>query len=337
MANPASRLLPSLLSKTSLTRWQDVHVLPAVWKGQRSMSALTAVSARATHFPAGGVLLVTALTIGLNLAGWSAQTPMATAILASSLLIFGLPHGSFDLALLRRAGAAGSTVYLILLYVACAAAMYLVWRLAPVLALAAFLAMAVAHFAEDWGACGSRFISTTVAAAIVTAPALLHLADLRSLFTMLTGNRSAAVIGDFALLVAPVAMAVALVGVGILWRQDRKKLALLASCGLAAMLLLPPVLGFAIFFCLVHSPLQFQSHTDALGLKGARQWRGIVVPISLGGLGMAGVVFLLHDGPSLTTNVFAVSFMTLSLLTVPHMLVPMIAGQFRNTQRLGTC
>lgn len=301
------------------------------------MSALTAVSARATHFPAGGVLMVTALTIGLNVAGLIAQTPMTTAILASSLLIFGLPHGSFDLALLRRAGATGSTVYLVLLYVACAAAMYLVWRLAPALALAAFLAMAIAHFAEDWEACGSRFIATAVAAAIVTAPALLHLADLRRLFMMLTGNSSAAVIGDFALLVAPVAMAVALVGVGILWRQDRKKLALLASCGLAAMLLLPPVLGFAIFFCLVHSPLQFHSHTDALGLKGSRQWRGIVVPISLGGLGMAGVVFLLHDGPSLTTSVFAVSFMTLSLLTVPHMLVPMIAGQLWNSRRLGTC
>lgn len=295
---------------------------------------MTAVSARATHFPAGGVLLVTAITIGLNLAGLIAQTPIMMAILASSLLIFCLPHGSFDLALLRRAGATGSTVYLILLYVGCAATMYLAWRLAPVLALAAFLVMAVAHFAEDWEACGSRFIATAVAAAIVTAPALLHLADLRALFTVLTGDRAAAVVADMSLLVAPVAVVVALVGVGLLWQADRKKLALLASCGLAAMLLLPPVVGFAIFFCLVHSPLQFQSHTEALGLKGARHWRGIVVPISIGGLGMAGVIFLLHSGPSLTTSVFAVSFMTLSLLTVPHMLVPMFAHQFRNPQWL---
>lgn len=298
------------------------------------MSALTAVSARATHFPACSVLLVTALTIGLNLTGWITQTPMATAILASSLLIFGLPHGSFDLALLRRAGATGSTVHLILLYVACAAAMYLIWRLAPVIALAAFLATAIVHFAEDWEECGSRFIATAVAAAIVTAPALLHLADLRALFTLLTGDRAAGVLADMLLLVAPVTIAMALVGVGLLWQADRKKLAVLASCGLAAMLLLPPVLGFAIFFCLVHSPLQFQSHTDALGLKSVRQWRGIVVPISLGGLGMAAVMLLLHNGPSLATSIFAVSFMTLSLLTVPHMLVPILASQFRNRRQL---
>ena len=299
------------------------------------MSAMTAGFARATHFPAGGVLLVTALAIGLNLAGLIAQTPMTTAILAASLLIFGLPHGSFDLALLRRAGATGATVYLVLLYVGCAAAMYLVWHLAPLLALAAFLAMAVAHFAEDWEACGSRFIATAVAAATVTAPALLHLAELRALFTILTGDRAAAALADVSLLLAPVALAVALVGVGLLWQTDRKKLALLASCGLAAMLLLPPVLGFAIFFCLVHSPLQFQSHSEALGLKDARQWRGIVVPISIGGLGIAGVIFLLHNGPAVTTSVFAVSFMTLSLLTVPHMLVPMFANQFGHRQRHG--
>ncbi len=294
---------------------------------------MIAASTRGMHVPTGGVLLVTTLTIGLNLAGLIAETPMTTAILASSLLIFGLPHGSFDLALLRRAGATGSTVKLILLYVGCAAAMYLVWRLAPVLALAAFLAMAVAHFAEDWEATGSRFTATAVAAAIVTAPALLHLANLRALFKVLTGDRAAADLADILLLIAPVAMAVALVGVGLLWQADRKKLAVLAGCGLAAMLLLPPVLGFAIFFCLVHSPLQFQSHSDALGLKGARQWRGIVIPISLGGLGMAAVVFLLHNGPSLTISVFVVSFTTLSLLTVPHMLVPMLGNQFMNRRR----
>ncbi len=295
-----------------------------------------AASAGAPWFSAGGVVLVTALAIGLDLAGLIAQTPMTTAILASSLLIFGLPHGSFDLALLRRAGAPGATVYLVLLYVACAAAMYLVWRVAPVLALGAFLAMAVAHFAEDWEACGSRFLATAIAAATVTAPALLHLAELRLLFTLLTGDRTAAILADMSLLVAPVAVVVAVAGVGLLWQADRKKLALLASCGLAAMLLLPPVPGFAIFFCLVHSPLQFQSHSDALGLKGVRQWRSIVVPISLGGLGVAGVVFLLQNGPSLTTGAFAASFMTLSVLTVPHMLVPIFANQFSNRKRAGT-
>jgi len=297
------------------------------------VSAITTAFARATHFPAGGLLLVTALAIGLDRAGFTADTPMMTSILAFALLFIGLPHGSFDLALLRRAGAAGSTMYLVMLYVGCAAVMYLAWRAAPVLALAALLSMAVVHFAEDWEACGSRFIATGIAAATVAAPALLHGTSLRALFTALTGDPGAAFLADVLLLVAPVAILVALVGIGVLWQTNRRRLAVSAGCGLAAMLLLPPVAGFALFFGLVHSPMQFRSHADALGLKGVNQWRGIVVPISLGGLGVAGAVFVLDNLIAMTTSVFAVSFMTLSILTVPHMLVPLFANQFGTGQR----
>lgn len=311
-----------------MARWQDILVLPAGCSREATVSALTAAFIRAAHFPAGGVLLVTGLTISLNLAGLIADTPMTTAIFALALLIIGLPHGSFDLALLRRAGAAGSTVQMVLLYLGCAAAMYLVWRIAPALALVVFLAMAITHFAEDWEACGSRFLAIGVAAATVAAPALLHGASLRHWFTTLTGDPGTAVLADMLLLVAPVAIVVALAGIGVLWQANCRRLAVSAGCGLAAMLLLPPVAGFAIFFCLVHSPMQFRSHADALGLKGASQWRGIVVPISLGGLGVAGAIFVLNNGASIPTGVFVASFMTLSVLTVPHMLVPMFANQF---------
>ena len=89
---------------------------------------------RATGFPAGGVLLTTVFAIGLDQAGALPETPQVTAILSAVLLVVGIPHGSFDLALMRRAGAGGSTLRLVLLYLACAAVMYLAWRVAPVLA-----------------------------------------------------------------------------------------------------------------------------------------------------------------------------------------------------------
>lgn len=288
--------------------------------------------------PAGGLLLATGGSIVLDQAGVVTDTPILTAILSCALLIAGLPHGSFDLALLRRAGAAGSgiqsTVTLVALYVACAAAMYLVWRIAPALALAAFLAMAIAHFAEDWEDCGSSFVATGIAAGIVSAPSVLHGESLRGLFVALTGDSDAAVLADMLLLIAPASIAIAVLGIGLLWQASRGRLAVSAGCGLVAMLLLPPVWGFALFFCLVHSPLQFRSHADALGLRGFGQWRGIVVPISLGGLGVAVAIFVLNGGGLIAAGVFASSFMTLSVLTVPHMLVPMIAGRFGHGSQL---
>ena len=136
------------------------------------------------------------------------------------------------------------------------------------------------------------------------------------------------------LLVAPVAMVVALIGWVVLWQAGQRALAISAGCALAAMLLLPPVPGFALFFCLIHSPMQFRQHAGLLGLRGFRQWRGIVVPLSLAGLGIAAAVFIENGDISIPTNLFATSFMTLSILTVPHMLVPRIAAVFQLQRRI---
>ena len=284
---------------------------------------------RMTGLPPAALFLITGVAVGLNLAGLIPDTPLATAITAFTLLVVGVPHGSFDLALLRRAGATGSTAQLALLYVGCAAAMYIIWQIAPTVALAVFLIMAVTHFAEDWAEYGSRFIATGIAAAIVAAPALMHGTRLRELFVVLTGDADAAILADVLMLVGPVAGALAVLGIGLLWQAGCRDRAISAGCGLAAMLLMPPVPGFALFFCLVHSPVQFRFHAHALGLRGLSNWRGIVVPISLGGLALAGVIYVLNDGVSITASVFAVSFMTLSVLTVPHMLVPVLVDRLQ--------
>ena len=280
--------------------------------------------------PLAGLVLLTMGVIGLDKVGFLVNSPALTATISAMLLVFGLPHGSFDLAILRRAEPSApqnwSRIGLVLLYLSFAAAMYLVWRSSPVLALASFLVLATVHFAEDWDNCGSGFIAAGLAAAIVTAPALLHGAELRSLFVLLTGDSTAAVLADLMLLVAPTAGAVALVGLGMLWQTGRRRTAVLAGCALAATLLLPPVPGFALFFCLVHSPMQFRRHAESLALRGFGQWGRIVMPVSLGGLGIAAAVLVLNNNASLDTGVFAGSFMTLSILTVPHMLVPIVAG-----------
>ena len=293
---------------------------------------MTSLITRPSGVPSAALLLVTLGAVGLDRFGFLANTPALTVAASLALLVFGLPHGAFDLALLRRAAGtsfrAGSSLAVIALYLGCAAAMYLAWRVGTVFALAGFLVMAVAHFAEDWEACDFRFIAGGIAAAIVSAPSILHADQLRSLFVLLTGDAAAAFLVDMQLLMAPAAIAVAFIGWVVLWQTGRRALAVSASCALAATLLLPPVPGFALFFCLVHSPMQFRQHAALLGLRGFQQWGSIVVPLSLAGLGIAAAVFIENDGRSIPANLFATSFMTLSILTVPHMLMPRIVAFF---------
>ena len=293
---------------------------------------MTSLIARRSWLPSAGLLFITLGAVLLDRFGFLSDSTPLTVIACLALLVFGLPHGTFDLALLRPAGGASfrsaSSLAVVALYLGCAAAAYLGWRVGPLFALAGFLAMAVAHFAEDWDACGSRFIACGIAAAIVSAPSILHLDQLRGLFALLTGDAAAAVLADMLLLVAPVTTAVALIGWVLLWQAGQRALAVSASCALGAMLLLPPVPGFALFFCCVHSPIQFRQHAGLLGLHGVKQWGGIVVPLSLAGLGIAAAVFIENGNASIPANLFATSFMTLSILTVPHMLMPRLAAFF---------
>ncbi len=286
--------------------------------------------------PAATMLLATAGAVVIDHTGAVFDSAAATATAAVLLLLAGLPHGGFDLALLRRAaipGAGPGLVTIIALYLGCAGLMYLLWVLQPVAALLAFLAMALLHFAEDWQDQGSALGGAGISAALLTAPTWRNADALGALLVTLTGSPDALAISDGMAMLAPLALLLAGLGIVRLRRKGQTRLVVAATASLGAMLLLPPVVGFALFFGLVHSPLQFREHAGRLGLRGFRQWGAIVMPISFGGLGIALAILAGNRGMALPANIFASSFMALSVLTVPHMLVPLLVRRLQ-TPRL---
>ena len=250
-------------------------------------------------------------------------SPTMITATATALLIGGLPHGALDLAVLRRE-AQHRTTLVITLYVGLAAMMFAAWQIAPSLALALFLAMAMTHFAEDWAVAEHPFFALAISVATLSAPALFHHAELAGLFMLFAGEPAAARLADTLLLAAPAAAACALLAMLLLWQANHRATAVNAACALAAMVALPPVTGFAIYFCLIHSPRHFRAGLGRLA-PAAEIARPTIVA-TLGGLAIALVTlqFLPTDDPS--GGLFVASFMTLSILTLPHMAVPLIVG-----------
>ncbi|MCY7339992.1 MAG: Brp/Blh family beta-carotene 15,15'-dioxygenase [Sphingomonas bacterium] len=248
-------------------------------------------------------------------------SPTMIAATCAALLIGGLPHGALDLAVLRR-DAQHRIALVVSLYLGLAAIMFAIWQVAPAIALGLFLAMAMVHFAEDWAAAEHPFFALGIAVALLSAPALFHRQAVGDLFTLLTAEQAAAGLADALLLVAPAAAACALLAILLLWQGGHRVTAVNAACALAAMILLPPITGFAIYFCLIHSPSHFRA-----GLKRLAPATGITRPTigaTLGGLtiAVATLQFLPITDPS--GRLFAASFMTLSILTLPHMAVPFL-------------
>ncbi len=278
----------------------------------------------------GAQLALTAAALLAQVFGNPLDTSAITPIACGLLLTFGLPHGTLDLELLRRRDNRGPGISALLFaYGACAAAMYALWLLAPLLALIVFIAMAVLHFGEDWQDMGDGFVARGTAVAMIALPALRHRPELAAIFVSLTGTASAASLGDILLLVAPVAGIIALAGAGLLWQSGLRRNALALAGALLAEALLPPVIGFSLFFCFVHSPAQLREAIAQLQRPTRDAWLKIIFPLTIAAIALAVLIGAAEIRNSVNAGALRACFVTLSVLTIPHMVVPFLARRYR--------
>lgn len=181
--------------------------------------------------------------------------PAAIALATVVMIGGGLPHGAFDIALLRRAASLDRPALALAVggYAAIVALMALLSIAAPLLALVLFLAVSAYHFGEDWQMLDVPLLRFAAGAAVIAAATLGHPTGVAALFVGMSDAR-AAVVAKVIIAAAPVALLVTLVGVGTAWRNgDRQWAAAMALC-LVLLVLLPPVAGFALFFVFLHAP-----------------------------------------------------------------------------------
>jgi beta-carotene 15,15'-dioxygenase len=266
--------------------------------------------------------LVTIGALAMHYHSVPLTTPLVSTAICAGILLLGLPHGTLDLALIRQSYRTKNMIGVVALYLGFAAAMYAVWQIEPIIALAVFFGLSISHFTEDWAGRLSPFIARGIAVALLTAPAILHHETLRLLFAMLVGASHAALVTYAAILVAPLAVVVASVGIVSLWIDEHQTLAIATTLSLAGMIFLPPLVGFAAFFCLMHSPTQFSAGLHKLQLAGIVQLGLIVGPLSLASLGIAAFIYSQLSADSMSTSMVASVFITLSVLTLPHMVMP---------------
>ncbi|QXQ07812.1 Brp/Blh family beta-carotene 15,15'-dioxygenase [Sphingosinicellaceae bacterium] len=294
-----------------------------------------------SNFPGATAAIILATSVmmaaacGVPLSGSGPQFLACVAI-----LVFGLPHGALDIEVIRRlAYNTSGTATIVAVYLGIAVLTALVWLAAPVVALAGFVVIAVFHFAEDWEAVESKFLATSIAAALMAAPTVVHHDSVAAIFVALTDAPAGAYLADGLLLAAPTLLAMAAVGVVAMTKGGHYAAAAAATASLAALITLPPVTGFAVFFCLFHSPRHFIAARRAAQRWRPWRWLPIVAPVTGAALAIVSGVYVLHGGLTVTQRLTAATFMALAILTVPHMLAPVVLkrralGQRRRSQAL---
>lgn len=279
------------------------------------------------------VWLVVAIT-ALSLSPWLGQLDPALRAsgLALGVVVAGLPHGALDPLVAHATGRWQTATGLIghlCVYLGLAGAVVLAWLALPVTTLAAFLLLSAWHFSGDWPTLPNGIVAQwnhrlALGLTVVAAPALFHPGRVGDLFAVLTGSGPdnplvAGLVLVMAGLAAPaIAMSAVIVFRGL--GRDTRAAAELALLPLLAWSL-PPLVYFAVYFCLLHSPRHLLAVAGDSRIRVGRSFWLTMIGLTATAAVLGASGYLLIDAATPDQGIVQVVFIGLAALTVPHMLL----------------
>jgi Brp/Blh family beta-carotene 15,15'-monooxygenase len=244
-----------------------------------------------------------------------------------AIFIFGVPHGGFDAAIARRNGwsMGGSLSWVLfhLAYILIAAIVAILWWWFPLTSLSLFLLISGYHFgASDLADVDSHWLPWLAHGGLVSiAIPNFHVAEVLPIFSLLAGAHEAEQLMQLLsnLFFAWVACCIGYCIFTFLHRDYLKPLVNLLILIVIACLL-PPLIGFALYFCFWHSrghilrlwrSLQKNQRYDAMR-------EAIIYTIASW---TSAVLFFFYLNGSISDIMLQLTFIGLAALTWPHMVL----------------
>ena len=245
------------------------------------------------------------------------------------VVFIGLPHGAMDGALAMHFGwtSRPAVVALFLFsYVGLAGAVVLVWVFAPAFTFVAFLAISIYHFgrgdASSLAAGRTTVESLARGGLVIGGISQMHRSEVDGIFQTLVGNDTS---GVWLFLNGVVVITLACVVEAMLFKNQQERLFLAVELGVLFLLFLavPPLVGFALYFCFVHSIRHVSSvrnTMEATVSKLSITKSTAVLSLVTWGVGLA-VLAQQTSTMAMDSALLRVVFIGLAALTVPHMIL----------------
>lgn len=261
------------------------------------------------------------LVVSLWLPRPDAQVQLA--VLAPVILLLGVPHGALDIVFVRQLtsvqSAAGWSLFTIA-YLATAASVVALWWFFPGFFLATFLLISALHFSGDPEGQTPALFRMLYGGAVIFCPLTLHAAEVSQLFAPLAGVAAAQAIT--AALQWAAWPWVAAIGVAAIAGAKRDLARSIELVSITALLsLAPPLFGFTIFFCCMHSARHVLRARDYSRAGTLRHLLRIAAWPMIVTVACVAIIWWLSDGKPLDLRLAQLLFVGLAALTVPHMLV----------------
>lgn len=265
------------------------------------------------------------LTLTLALAGLISLQDNVWWIACSVLILLaGLPHGAYDLVIMRARHRGTELAMMVLGYIALVLAALVLWAFQPFVLLASFIVYSAFHFGDSDFAHAPWLHKFSWGAAILGIPALFSAPTVTALFATITGT------SDVAVLVyglAATGLIAALTHV-LLAKQSGDAAAVLLIYALVCWVA-GALVAFTCYFVFYHSPLHLRHWREQLGVEGA----GIVYGLSVVVIGIiAGALWVSTSGrpiafDAVNQTALRYTFITIAALTIPHMVLLMLVSR----------
>lgn len=256
---------------------------------------------------------------GLQKANFTGQSGLI--ILATLILLLGVPHGALDTIFayrlydLRRPL---DWMLFTLIYLLLAAVVVAVWWWAPMVFLILFLLISAAHFSGDPEKGTPLATRILYGGCVLLLPALLHSEEMGRLFGLLVGDPPALLLMPWIKLLALIWLPCAALAVILLMWRDW-----LGAMEIGSVVLLsvaaPPLVAFTLFFCGMHSARHILRTIDYSGTFSRRLLALSAFLPMIGVVVVSTLAWWLLKGKSLDERLIQIVFVGLAALTVPHM------------------
>lgn len=257
----------------------------------------------------------------------------------AGIVLIGLPHGALDGAVAMHLGLVdkfSTMARFVIIYVGLAGLVVGAWIIAPSLSLIVFLTISMLHFGAGDARHGEgilRFAETLAHGGLaIVGISQFHRSEADEIFYYLINQDTAMV--WLAINVLTVAVIVAIIACvsqaakDVKWSATTLELLVLGI----VYALVPPLLGFAIYFCLIHSARHFRRILSTI--KATVDFSNIknqTILFTTASWIAAGIAFwMFADFADPGPTVLRITFIGLAALTVPHMLL--IDGVMKSKQ-----
>ena len=273
------------------------------------------------------------------MAGIMAMAPLDLAALAAVVLI-GLPHGALDGAIAIHLGFSRKVLLFIrflLLYVGMAGLVIAAWIMAPAACLLGFLVISMIHFGAGDARHGTGWVRGAEVMAhgglVVAGISQMHRPEVDVIFAYLTGGDTRLVWQGLDILTVIVGASLVVCLAQALWYRRWRGTAIELGALAILFAMTPPLVGFAVYFCCVHSARHVTSIMSSLRqhMSASTMLLQAAIFTVASWLAGAAAIWWLADMADPQPVILRVIFIGLAALTVPHMIL--VDGFYRHTTR----